>query len=285
MAPWYDRNGRLSPLKLTAFILVVLPGAWIAARWASGAYAPRPLEEAIHQTGLWGIRLLILSLLVTPLRRIAAWQRLIVIRRMIGVAALAYLLIHFALYVADQDVDLAKVASEIWLRIYLTVGFVALAGLAVLGATSTDAMIRRLGKAWPKLHRIVYVLAALGLWHFFMQSKIDVSEPVLMAGFFIVLMGYRGLVAAGIKPAPLVLVGLAVASGLATALVEWGWYALGSGVRAKAVLAANLHFAYSIRPAWWVLLAGLVLALVAVWGSFRTASAGSRRPVGSRRAA
>ncbi|HEU0155704.1 MAG TPA: ferric reductase-like transmembrane domain-containing protein, partial [Stellaceae bacterium] len=145
MYPWHDYGGRVSPLKLVVFIALFLPAAWVLVAYAGGLLGARPLNEAIHQIGLWTIRLIFLALAVTPLRQILQWQRLILVRRMVGVAAFAYVLLHFSLYVTSQAFDLGKVASEIALRIYLTIGFTALLGLAALAATSTDGMVRRLG--------------------------------------------------------------------------------------------------------------------------------------------
>lgn len=267
--PWLERSGRLSWLKLLVFILLFVPGTWLAIRLANGWLGPKPITEALHTTGTWGVRLLLLSLCVTPLRRLAQWNKLLLVRRMLGVGALTYLLIHFVLYTVSLHFDLAQVASEIVLRIYLTIGFVALLGLATLGATSTDAAIKRLGPArWNRLHQIVYVLVVLGLLHFFMQAKLDVTEPTLMAGFFILLMGYRLLVwlrQADNIPALALHAG---AAGLLTALMEAGWYKIASGVPAWRVLQADLAFHPSIRPAWWVALAGLGLLLIRVSRGF-----------------
>ena len=99
MYPWNDYSGRLSPLKLTVFVALFVPGGWVAFAYGFGLLGARPLNEAIHQIGLWTIRLIFLALAVTPLRQILQWPRLILVRRMIGVAAFAYVLIHFcALY-------------------------------------------------------------------------------------------------------------------------------------------------------------------------------------------
>ena len=127
------------------------------------------------------MRFLLLSLAVTPLRRIANYPKLILVRRMLGLTVLAYGVVHLGLYVVDQNFILSKVVSEIVSRFYLTIGFVALLGLTVLGITSTDGMIRRLGKAWPRLHKSVYLIAILGLIHYYLQAKIDVSDPVYVA--------------------------------------------------------------------------------------------------------
>lgn len=269
MTPWTDRSGKFSPLKAAVLFAACFPGLWLFWQAAAGLLGPRPVTEAIHQSGDWAIRFLWLSLAVTPLRRIANWPKLIVVRRMLGVTALAYALAHLSLYVADQKFDLAKAASEIALRFYLTIGFVALLGLVMLGSTSTDAAIKRLGRNWNRIHRVVYAIGLLVAFHFFIQSKADVFEPTLMAGLLLLLMLYRVAHWRGFALAsPLVLAGIAVLAALGTAAVEYAWYALATGVPAGRVLAANLQFSYSIRPAWWVLATGLgaaVIALVRPW--------------------
>jgi sulfoxide reductase heme-binding subunit YedZ len=279
---WTDRAGRFSLLKLLTLMACLGPMSLLALMALTGDLGSKPLTYAIHDTGDWAVRFLLVSLLVTPLRSLANWPRLILVRRMLGVTALAYVLVHLALYVVEQRYDLIKVGSEIVLRFYLTVGFVALLGLAALGVTSTDAMIKRLGSVrWNRLHGLVYGLTALSLLHFFLQSKLDVTQPVLMTGFFLWLMGYRLMRRYGFGTGLVTLLLLAVAAALATALVEAGWYAARSGAMASRVLAANLDFSFSIRPAWWVLAAGLgMVALAAVRGVDRRAgnrNAGSAR--------
>lgn len=263
MLPWNDRTGRLSVLKLIVFLGVLAPASWLAVQAAFGMLGSKPLTAAIHQSGDWAIRLLFLSLLVTPLRLVAGWQRLIAVRRMVGVAAMAYAVLHLAIYAAEQAWNLPKVASEIALRFYLTIGFVALLGLLALGATSTDAMIRRLGSArWNSLHRLAYPIAVLAVWHFFLQTRLDVSEPVLMLGFLVWLMGFRLMRRLGGVAGPLQLGALALISGIATAFLEWLWYATMTGVMASRVLWANLDIAFGVRPALWVTAAGLAMAAV-----------------------
>lgn len=263
MLPWNDRAGNLSVLKLIVFVGVLAPGAWIALQAATGTLGSKPITSAIHQSGDWAVRLLLLSLLVTPLRFIADWPKLILVRRMVGVAAAAYALAHLLFYVVEQAFDLQKVASEIILRFYLTIGFIGLVGLLVLSATSTDAMIRRLGSsAWNRLHLLTYPIAFIAIWHFFLQTRLDVSQPVLMLGFLVWLMGFRLMRKAGIATAPLQLAGLALISGVATALLEALWYATRTGVMASRVLAANLDISFGLRPALWVAIAGLALAAI-----------------------
>lgn len=271
LAPWTDRAGRFSALKTAVFVGLCLPALWLLwLAWrggfgAVGPLGPRPVTEAIHETGDWAIRFLWLSLAITPLRRLLDWPKLIVVRRMVGVAALVYALAHFALYTLDLKFDFARVASEIALRFYLTIGFVALLGLIALGSTSTDAAIRRLGSRWGALHRIVYVIAPLAAFHFFIQSKADVYEPTLMAGWLLLLLLYRLAHARGFSlSSPWVLLALAVVAALGTAAIEYAWYGLATGVPPGRVLAANLQFSFSIRPAWWVLATGLAVAVAAM---------------------
>ncbi|TXM77634.1 sulfoxide reductase heme-binding subunit YedZ [Methylobacterium sp. WL69] len=261
-APWRDRAGRLSGLKLSVFLFALAPGLWLAGAYAGDALGAKPITALLHGTGEWAVRFLLLSLAVTPLRRIANFPKLILVRRMLGLTVLAYALIHLALYVVDQNFVLGKVVSEIVTRFYLTIGFVALLGLVVLGVTSTDGMIRRLGKAWPRLHKAVYTIAVLGLVHYFLQAKIDVSDPVFWTGGFLLLMGWRALQRLRWPINPLTLLGLAVAVALVTAGLEAAWYGFASGIPAERVLQANLAFPSMIRPAWRVLALGLILPAV-----------------------
>lgn len=265
--PWTDRQGRFSSLRAVTFALLFVPalmllyGAWMHQ------LGSKPWTEAIHQTGTWTVRLLIATLAVSPFRRLFDWGKLIGIRRMLGLAVMAYALGHLALYCIDMGFNWGLIVSEIAKRFYLTIGFVALLGLVALGVTSTDGMIRRLGGRWQKLHNLVYPIAVLGLVHFALQSKIDVTQAVLMSGLFVLLMLYRGLYRWKLTISIPVLIGVALLAGLATAGIETTWYALTSGVSAKLVFEANADiltyqdFA-SIRPAHWVALAGLGVALV-----------------------
>jgi sulfoxide reductase heme-binding subunit YedZ len=257
--PWTDRAGRFSWLKAITFIAILLPGIYIAIVWATTGWGPRPVNTVIHEIGKWAVRFLLLALAVTPARRILDWPRLINIRRMLGLAALGYVLVHFTLYIIDLNFDLAKVAGEIVLRIYLTIGFTALLGLSVMGITSTDGWIKRLGKRWNTLHRIVYPVAALALLHHFMQAKVTVDTAVLMTGFFLWLMFYRLLRLRVNAPGAIWLTILAIAAAIGAAGIEVAWYGLATGVPPGRVFAANFAFSLTIRPAWWVLAAGLAV--------------------------
>ena len=277
--PWQNRGGSLSPLKLIVFLALFAPGLWTLFGLLHGSLGPRPLTEAIHQTGLWAVRFLLISLAVSPLRRLLHWPRLVLVRRMIGVAAFAYALSHLTLYAWDQAFDLSLVASEILRRLYLTIGFATLLLLAALAATSTDGMIRRLGGyRWRNLHSLVYAIGVLALVHYFMQSKLNVAEPVAAAGLFLWLMSYRllgRLRPEGAVPARALLL-LAAGAGLATALGEALYYGLATGVDARRVLAADWHWPFLARPCWVVLLACLALAGLAAFRGKRHIGAPSR---------
>jgi sulfoxide reductase heme-binding subunit YedZ len=200
---------------------------------------------------------------------------------MLGLTALSYALVHLALYIIDQNFNLGFVASEIVLRFYLTIGFVALLGLCVLGLTSTDNWIKRLGKNWNTLHRTVYVIAVLALLHHFLQAKVDVDVPVLMTGFFLWEMGYRLLRRYVNAPGAIWLTALAVASAVSTAAVEVAWYAVKTGVKPGRVFAANFDFSYTIRPSGWVLAAGLGVVVLYLARRFVPTSGNLRnRPAG-----
>jgi methionine sulfoxide reductase heme-binding subunit len=286
LLPWLDRSGRLSALKLVVFISLFIPGLLVSSAYFAGALGARPLTEVLHQAGLWTIRFLFIALAITPLREILDWPRLVTVRRMLGVAAFAYGMSHLLLYATDEKFDFGKVALEIILRFYLTIGFVALLSLSVLAATSTDAMIRRLGgKRWRNLHRIVYGIGVLALVHYFIQSKANVSEPFFMIGLYVWLMSYRAVAAArrekGAFPL-LALVLLALGATAATALGEAVYFWLKLGVDPMRVLAANWTFVAGPRPGFFVLLAALAVILAAVLRRAAARFWPARRPSGAK---
>lgn len=267
--PWNDRAGRFSPFKAVTLVLVSMPALWLLFRSLTAvpaaepvALGPRPYMEAIHFLGDWTIYLLLITLAVTPARRLFDWSRLIQVRRILGLSALFYILLHFTLYVVDSKFDLIFVAKEIVLRIYLLIGFVALLGLVVLGVTSTDGWVKRLTAVrWNRLHKLIYFITPLAILHYYMQSKIDVTQPVLMSGFFFWLMGYRIMAKRGYKEGLVPLLALSVVAAILTVAVEGAWYAIATGVPAEQILLANLDFSFSIRPAWWVLFIGIAVAI------------------------
>jgi sulfoxide reductase heme-binding subunit YedZ len=261
--PWHDYSGRLSWFKLAVFLALFVPGAFLVADYIMGNLGGRPANAAVREVGRWMIRLLFVSLAVTPLRESLGLTRLIEVRRMIGVAAFAYGFAHITLYVVQEKWALLFVVAEIVKRIYLTIGFAGLVGLAVLAATSTDGWMRRLGPRWQKLHRIIYVIAILASVHFFMQSKATVTEPILMMGFYLWLMAARmySRRLGRRRPGGVALALIGAGAAVATALGEAGYYAIKLGVNPLMVLEANFA-AIAFRPAWGVAIgAAIVLAL------------------------
>jgi sulfoxide reductase heme-binding subunit YedZ len=267
VVPWRDRRGKFLPLKAAVLAAVCIPGLLAAFWWADGDLGARPVTEVIHETGLWAIRFLMIALAVTPLRAALDWGKLLLLRRMLGLTALAYALAHFSLYIVDQKGNLLVVASEIVLRFYLTIGFTVLLGLIALGATSTDAAIRRMGRWWKRLHRLTYPLGVLALLHYFIQSKANVSEPVFVAGLYVWLMLWRALPAAWQRPIAIYPV-LALVSGAAATGIEFAWYAIATHINPWRVLAANETLRYGLRPAHYVVLVTLGLGVVIVMRRF-----------------
>lgn len=178
----------LWPLCLAPFLALVL-GAFEIAGFRLGA---NPIEEILHACGKWGLKFLLLTLAVTPLRRWTGWNWLVSLRRLLGLFAFFYILLHFTVYlVLDQSLDAAAVFEDIAERPYITLGATALLLLLPLAITSTRGMMRRLGRRWKKLHRLVYPAAILGVWHFYWQVKLDTLEPTFYAVVLAVLLGAR----------------------------------------------------------------------------------------------
>lgn len=185
-------------LKVALFALCLLPLTLLALElFGVGGLSlgANPIEELIHRLGKWGLRLLLITLAVTPLRKLTGWNGLLRFRRMLGLFAFFYVLLHFMTYAGlDQRFDLAVIIEDIAERPYITIGMIALLLLLPLALTSTNGMMRRLGKRWQKLHRLVYVIAILGVWHFYWQVKLDTLEALIYAGILAVLLGFRLLV-------------------------------------------------------------------------------------------
>lgn len=268
--PWHDRSGRFSWLKTAVLLLEVAPALWIGFALLTNRFGARPITEAIHETGLWSLRFLLLTLMASPARAIFNWHRLVLVRRQLGLTALFYGLAHVVLYAWDEKWNFHTVAMEILSRFYLEVGFVALVGLALLAVTSTDRALRKLGHAWKRIHRIVYGLGILALFHYFLQSKADVSEATLMAGLFIWMMGWR-LMPSGPDRQPLPVLGLGIAAAVLAAGVEYAWYALATHANALRVLQAETDIAYGPHPAGQVLLVSLCFAIATAlfWAAHR----------------
>jgi sulfoxide reductase heme-binding subunit YedZ len=263
-----EKSGQWSPEKIAAFAIVLAPALWLLWLTATGNLGARPFAEATWFTGRWTVRFILAALAITPARRLFNWPKLLHMRRTLGVAAACYAFAHFSLYVIDQNFVLTKVASEIVLRVYLTIGFVALIGLLVLGATSTDAAVRKLGPRWTTLHRVSYIIGVLAIIHFALQKKLDIYEPTLMMGFLFWLLLWRVFNRYWRATGATALFTLAILTAVLTALFEATWYGLLTGVEFRRVLDANLVFDFRIAPMWWVLATGLavmILSLIAIW--------------------
>lgn len=272
---WRDRQGTFSWQRAVALAAAALPAVWFAARALALGLGARPLTEAIHFSGLWTVRLLLLTVAVTPLIAATRKPRLAPMRRILGVAVFAWILVHFGLFIADKSFDLIVVGQEIVKRIYLAIGFAALLMLAALAATSTDAAISRMGaSAWKRLHLLVYAIVLLALVHFFMQSKADVTEPTIMAGLFVWLFLLRTPKRFGWSVSPVVLVAAGIVAALVTVLGEALYFHLKVGAPAMEVLYANLDFSDGLRPFWWPLGASLLCALALTAWRFRAAVSG-----------
>jgi len=153
---------------------------------------PDPIKFTLHWIGKTALNILMLTLLVTPVRHLAGWPHVVRIRRMLGLFAFSYALLHFTIYIVlDQELDFTGLLKDIAKRPYITVGFAALVILIPLAITSTNKMMRRLGRRWQTLHRWVYAAAILGVVHYYWQVKRDVREPLIYAGILAILLGYR----------------------------------------------------------------------------------------------
>lgn len=148
-----------------------------------------PVEELLHQLGRWGLKFLLLSLTITPLRRWTGWAWLIRFRRMLGLFAFFYIVLHFLTYAfLDQGLDIAAITEDIIKRPYITLGMAGLLLLIPLALTSTKGMMRRLGKRWQKLHSLVYIIAIMAVWHFYWQVKLDTLDATVYALVLAVLL-------------------------------------------------------------------------------------------------
>ena len=264
---WRDRRGRISPLRIAVLALLFTPVAIALTDAQAIAYGARPINDLIHRAGFWALTFLLVTLSVTPLRRIGRFTALADVRRMLGVGAFFYIAAHLSLYIIDQRYDLAKVVSEITHRVYLTIGFTAWIGLFTLALTSTDGMVRRLGGLrWRRLHQAIYVIVLLALIHYFQQTKADVTVPTFTAGLVGWLLGYRLLAWWRKGEAELSTLALFALS-LAVCLLTFAGEAIGIGIVYKVspmrVLERALDFDLDmIRPGWQVLAAGLAVVAV-----------------------
>lgn len=180
-------------VKTALFMLALLPLANLIVKAVIDELGANPIEKITRTTGYWTLTLILITLTVTPLRRLSGWAWLVRLRRMLGLFAFFYASLHFTTYlVLDQFFDVASIAKDIVKRPYITVGFPAFMLLIPLAVTSNDNMIRRLGgKRWRLLHRLVYVSAIGGVIHYWWLVKKDLTNPITFAILLALLLGFR----------------------------------------------------------------------------------------------
>jgi len=158
----------------------------------TGRLGANPVEEIQDRFGIWALRFIMITLAVTPLRRLVGWNWLARFRRMFGLFTFFYALMHFLTWlILDQGLLVSAILEDIIERPFITIGFVALLLLIALAATSTNGMRRRLGRRWQTLHNAAYLIALLGVWHYWWQVKKDVTEPLNYAVILAVLLSAR----------------------------------------------------------------------------------------------
>jgi len=184
---------RIARVRAALFVVCLMPLGLLIWRGFSGGLTANPIEFITHTTGWWALAFLLITLAVTPVRRMLDLPWLLRLRRMLGLYAFFYASLHFLTWLAvDQFFDWDAIVKDIVKRPYITIGFSAFVLLLPLAATSTNAMVRRLGVVrWQALHRAVYVIAILGVVHFWWLVKADIREPLVFAVVLAVLLGAR----------------------------------------------------------------------------------------------
>ena len=180
--------------KPVVFLLCLVPGLLLLgdAFEVTGTLGANPVEEIQDRLGNWGLRFIMIALAVTPLRRITGWNWLQRFRRMLGLFAFFYTLLHFVAWlVLDQGVLWSAIVEDIATRPFITIGFAALIILTAMAATSTSGMRRRLGRRWQQLHYGAYAAGILGVWHYWWQVKKDIRDPLIYAVILAVLLAVR----------------------------------------------------------------------------------------------
>ncbi len=193
--PARARIGGLQLAKAAVFVACLGPLAFAVAGAfgvAGVSLGANPVEAILHSMGDWGLKFLLATLMITPARRLTGYTPLIRFRRMLGLFSLFYVSLHFLTYAwLDQGLALDVIIEDIVERPYITLGVAALLMMIPLGVTSTNRMMRRLGRRWQSLHRLVYPIAILGVWHFWWQVKQDILEPAIYAAVLAALLLYR----------------------------------------------------------------------------------------------
>jgi methionine sulfoxide reductase heme-binding subunit len=277
--PWQDGNRRFSWLKATTFAFMFVPAIWIVGQVAAGEFGPVPLGGMTYWSGFWATAILLLALAVTPASAIFRWRRLLIVRRMIGVAALAYAIAHVVIYFALRFWDFAFIAREMATRLSLIVATVSTAGLIALGATSVDAAVRWMGAAaWQRLHHAVYATTALAILHYLLSPGLY-PDQFLLSGLFFWLMAWRLLQhRRGADTWALDfprLAALAVASSLFTAAFQVGCIWAFRDYALQEILDIYFTTVIGIPPMWTVLALGFLTAAAA---AIRPHLSGKKKP-------
>ncbi len=179
-------------LKAALFLACLIPFGQLAYAAFTEDLGANPIESITHFTGDWSLLLLLASLSVTPLRKISRWNALIMYRRMLGLFAFFYAALHFMTYVVlDHFFDFHEIVNDVIKRPYVTAGFTAFVLMIPLAITSTAGMIRRFGKRWQQLHRLVYLIAGAAVIHFYWLVKADTRRPLQYGAVLVLLLGYR----------------------------------------------------------------------------------------------
>ena len=184
---------QLTGLKAVLFVLCLGPVAWLAWGAFHDMLGANPIEYITRSLGDWALRLLLITLAVTPLRKLTGWGWLLRLRRMLGLFAFFYVTLHLTTYLwLDKFFDWPDIAKDIIKRPFITVGMAAFTLLLPLAITSTNAMIRKLGaQRWQKLHRAIYAIGVLAVLHYWWMVKKDVTQPAIYAAVLAVLLGLR----------------------------------------------------------------------------------------------
>jgi len=179
-------------LKPLVFLACLIPFGLLLFGAIEGDLGANPLERVTDVTGQWGLRFLLLTLAITPLRRLTGWRGLLRFRRMIGLFVFFYITMHFLTWVwLDQELSWGNILADIIKRPYVTVGFSAWLLLLPLAATSTRGMMRRLGRNWARLHRLIYAIGVLAVLHYIWLVKADLLEPLIYTGLLVLLLAVR----------------------------------------------------------------------------------------------
>ena len=182
----------MTSLKPAIFLVCLFPFAQLAYQAYTADLGVNPIETITRFTGSWALIFLLTSLAVTPVRRLTGRNELIKFRRMLGLFAFFYASLHFATYIGlDLFFDFGAIGKDIVKRPYITAGFIAFVLMVPLAITSTAGMIRRLGKRWQQLHRLVYLAAIAGVIHFYWLVKADIRRPAQYGAVLALLLGFR----------------------------------------------------------------------------------------------